>query len=382
MFFIFMLFIISSNGTQKDILTNSGVSISGVTLSWETDQNLDDLIKRIDNQELVVEEETNEWEEELQISQEVTTTDVNSWEYEKGLISSEVVAKDVKDEKWFFARLFGKDDEEDRGEDKDTTQTWTTSTGTISWESNDNNDDTESTTQEIVTVSDTKDSETPKEATYVQVRNSKDTNSSSNMIKNSSWASKKTYVDPTIMYPGTDLETKIGNSYEIGVTTLKLNNKNFDTTLAYLHKGETVTQLTSENEYGCFQIEVGTTSQLGYVCKKYLTMPSQDQWTQIAENTQKGTVVKETNKVLVEQTRAIPAITTTVWSYYKIALDNTSFFDVILERFILDKWDVLKQVSNPDPATGCVSMKVVGTTTWKNDGKVVGICSPDMVTAL
>ena len=79
----------------------------------------------------------------------------------------------------------------------------------------------------------------------------------------------KFHTDNSTSYPGEKLQTKIGNTYELAVYSLKINNKNFTQTLWYIHSWERVIQLTQENEKGCFLAQVEKNNIQGYVCKKW-----------------------------------------------------------------------------------------------------------------
>jgi hypothetical protein len=39
-------------------------------------------------------------------------------------------------------------------------------------------------------------------------------------------------------------------------------------------------------------------------------------------------------------------------------------------------------VSHSDAKTGCVEMKVIGTSTEEHDGKIINICSADLLLAV
>jgi hypothetical protein len=150
---------------------------------------------------------------------------------------------------------------------------------------------------------------------------------------------------------------------------LKLNNKSFNTTLGYMKKWVVVKQLTKENSYGCFQIRVVSTGSIWYVCKKYLTNVS-------------VSIPKDTSETTIQEDTIIPVVFTAIGSYYKIAMESPAFFDDSFERFTLAKWDFLRQVSHWDSKTGCVGMKVIGTSTEEHDGKIIDICSADLVVAV
>lgn len=367
-----MLFIISSSDPQRSKLVGTGIISTWTTLSGETDKNLDSLMKIIDsekNNELV--EENQEAKETMQdqASSENDIIKSSSWTID----SKEEVSQWDKNEKWFFARLFGRDEQEDASEtsekvDTDATMTWSQE------DSSDTSIDQSNTSTWSTIITD---------KVTVKEDEDNDISSDTNIVKSTTNDTNTLYKDAVSIYPGSNLKTQIWKSYEIGVTMLKLNNKNFNKTLALMNKWDVVTQLTQENKYGCFEVEVSMTQQKWYVCKKYLSEVS-DLNTSTLNQEENATIqtVQEQTWAVVKKKDIIPTITTPVGSYYKIAISNSSFFDVILERFTLSKWDILKQVSNANENNWCVDMKVVGTNSGEHDGKIVSICSPDMVRSI
>lgn len=342
-------------------------------MSWETDRNLDDLIKLIDNEEIVedtIQSETqqnndspSDWE-----SNENEWENIESWDDENSIQGPELenseVSQEEPKERWFFARLFWRDQQDEEVDTQDT-MTWSSSTGiTSSWVVT--NESQNAVQDKLNITGDLNDTS----ITWDKIRTSYD----KNIVKSTSEDQIKIYVDPTKSYPGENIQTAVGKIYSVWVTNLRLNNKYFDTTLAYMKEGERVQQLTNENSYGCFQVEVIRTWKQWYVCKKYLT----DETSEVSLTVEKNNI-KENDQTSKTMSSPVAVLNTPVGSYYKIALENTNFFDVVLERFTLDKWDVLKQVASADKKTGCVEMKVVGSSTWMHDGKSVSICSPDMV---
>jgi len=347
-----MLFIISSNDTQRLSPSWSWAINEEITSSGETDRNLEELMRLIDDEEIQESEEVEE--ENVDNTQEQAQENVSDNQ------ESDIVEED-QEETGFFARLFGRDNEDSEANET-TSQSWATS-----WETNDEiniQDDTEESMLEVDTVSTTTSTKNTSNVSNIDY--------DANIIKSSSQNTAKKYVDENIDLPGISLETAVGNQYQIWVQMLKLNNKNFTQKIALMKKGDIVTQLTPENEFWCFRVNVTSIDKTGYVCKKYLSLVD----TSDSENIQVAEVADTSVKTEEE---IVPAITTQTWSYYKIAIENTSFFDVVLERFTLDEWDILRQTSLADKDTGCVDMKVVGTSTWQHDGKIVAICSPDMV---
>ena len=372
-FFIFMLFIISSNDPQRVNLTSSWTVASWQTQSWWVDQNLDELMKLIDNENIQDVKSSLQWKDNIKekveaevISNSNTYTDVKliDWENNDWLTVSieERDENNIKEnKKWFFARLFGKNDFKE-GAIEDKSMSWSeiieAETVIIQQENSESND--------LITSEDNFDS-------------------SSNIIKVSSDTNTDIHVDKKVIYPGGNLQTQIWKTYEIRVEMLKLNNKYFTQTIELMNRGDRVKQISDENQYGCFQVEVLTTGSNGYVCKKYLTEENTVSTNDIVTTAQESVSIdfeQDIDKKEDTVTEFVPEISTKIGSYYKIAIDNTSFFDVILERFVLQKGDVLKQISNADSKTWCVSMKVVWTTTGEHDWETVAICSPDMVVSI
>ncbi len=361
-----MLFIISSNDPKKAGLTSTGMVSSWETLSWSADKNLDELMKLIDDEE--IDEATEVKQNEEVIVSEVETdpkeidTQTASWDI---VVSDEQDTVQQEEKRGFFARLFWKDDEQ---VDQDSQET-------MSWSEN---------IEAEVVVSPTTDVKSSPESTKIPVSWNEDFSSDSNIVKTSSNTISAQKVESEIVYPGENIVTSVGKNYEIWVEMLKLNNKTFTKTLAYMNRWDVVTQLSQENSYGCFEVQVQSTGAQWYVCKKYLAdtdkeILAQESGATMQVPTTENIDAEDSEKELV---KSVPAISTEIGSYYKITVPSPSFFDVILERFTLESGDILKQTSYADPETGCVSMKVVGTSTWERDGEIVSICSPDMVVAI
>ena len=214
-----MLFIISSN--NKEPQDNNSGSLLEATQTGITQENLDSLIEKID-----VEEEDTTSEEDTDISEDTT--------------SDEVSMEDEKE--WFFSKLFSKKE----------TQTGSEDTTADKWDVVVQKDDSGN----LIKVSEQKEVSM---ATQNAVAN---------------------YAPEILIqeqeYPGINLETAIGKEFEVGVHSLKLNNKYFNETLGYMMQGDSLKQLSVENAYGCFQVEVlnakntENNGKTWYVCKKYL----------------------------------------------------------------------------------------------------------------
>ena len=71
--------------------------------------------------------------------------------------------------------------------------------------------------------------------------------------------------------------TSIGDVHSVAPAELKINNASFDTVITKVKAGDTVEQVSAENQYGCFKVRIMTSSlstndigKVGYACKKYL----------------------------------------------------------------------------------------------------------------
>jgi len=187
------------------------------------------------------------------------------------------------------------------------------------------------------------------------------------------------YLSPTASYarlqkmyglPGKSLLTEVGKEFQVGVTSLKLNDKTFTKKLAYLKQGDVVEQLTAENTYGCFQVKIvssaisGNEGKIGYVCKKYLKDVS-------ANSDQQDSYV-------APSTPSSQGYTTSVGSYFTITSDDTIASAPITGNLVLQKGDIVKQLSVVD-TLGCFSARVVGENVERNLGKLGIICSSMVV---
>jgi len=344
LFFVFMLFIISSNNPQWENNSVTWSVSTWSTASWELDQNIDDLMKLInDDNSLQSESEAASW---IQWEVEIET---ESWSLDADVNENIEEEANDSEEKWFFARLFWRDETDDN--DQSSTQ----SGSTLSWilinDNQENNQDSD-VVDENELISDM--------STNLGAQVWKN----ANIVKsNSAWSSKM-YIDRQIVYPGLNLETAIWNTYEIWVTALKLNNKSFNQTLWYMKKWQKVTQLTSENSYGCFQVEVLSTWKKWYVCKKYLEKSSQ--W--------------NVQEELDNSTDYSAEIQTAVGSYYKVE----QWFEsekVDTQSTSLTKEDILRQETLATDSKPCVDMKIVGSNVYENTWKIVRICNLNNIAA-
>lgn len=125
--------------------------------------------------------------------------------------------------------------------------------------------------------------------------------------------------------PGVNLETKIGNTYAVAVHSLKLNNKYFNETLGYLMKGDTLRQITPENSYGCFAVEVLESSHAtnsgkkGFVCKKWL---------------------EESSNVVVDEVVVVPVDS-------EIGTVLLAQEDTMIDGYQISSGDIVDQLSSP-----------------------------------
>ncbi|MCD5375096.1 hypothetical protein LR010_01425, partial [Candidatus Gracilibacteria bacterium] len=165
------------------------------------------------------------------------------------------------------------------------------------------------------------------------------------------------------MYPGINLETQVGMELEIGVHSLKLNNKYFNETLGYLMKGDSLTQLTQENNFGCFQVEVTNSTyshnvgKTGYVCKKYLQAP---------EQTKNNTIVED-----IIETNIGSTISTEIGDFIVVEKDN-----VMLGGSLLEKGAFIDKFS--DTVNECFVAHVYKSINPANQGKVGVVCETNL----
>ena len=326
-FFIFMLFVISSSDSSKSISNSWALSLSWVSVDWKEakDSGLQELVDKIN-------------------------TDEGTWAISE-VASSEIVAgkqEDVKNEPWFLSRIFSRKWKEDTWDDM-------SNSGSISKDEessvNENEEDISNTTvsqklEENLIVESTSTSKN------TQVRNLK----KGNRWKKVDYAMAKKYA-PEVLglnLPGVNLNTKVWNNYEIWVHSLKINNKNFTRKLGYLMKGDVITQLTPANSYGCFQMQVLSSSistsngKTWYVCKKYLSETSKTPHMQATHDVKEEVIAD----VIVEHPTKIGDIIT-------VEKDNIPLADIILTP-----WDVLDQMSDTDE-NGCFTTRVhMSVNTW------------------
>ncbi len=370
LFFLFMLFIISSN--ENTPTKNSSWSSIEVSETKEAQENLDSLV------EMINEDETGSWV----------------------LISDETMMKedDNKKKKSLFGFLFGKSSKEPQepsssdeieqtneeniseilSDEVDTEKSESLLSKIFTRKGQDDSDepDEEESTQsgEIMVVKENKvsvDRDTLIWAAWSSnVSNTKNVMKASGVKHSIAYADIRKYAPEVLgessMYPWINLETKIGKSFEIGVHSLKLNNKYFNETLAYIMRGDTVKQLTEENKYGCFEVEI-TQSVLDanqgkkwYVCKKYLQdIPS-------SEDTSEE--VLSDNDTNVNESIVI---TTKIWDLIEVKKDG-----VVVGDAILSKGDLIDQMTSG--GSECFTGRVYQSNTAEIMGVVGLVCAANL----
>lgn len=356
-----MLFVISSNDADKKDVTEVNVQSGAIVVdSSDVTENVDvleDMLGDDEKQEveIIAEDEDNTEEKQWFFSKlfgsskdkqeesnevENQTEDKNDENENKDIVEVEVETEGQEKEKqWFFSKIFKKDDPSD-------------------------NINNQNTSREDANL----------------VKNTWSDQSSDNDIANiSKYAPEVLKTD--IVYPGINLETQPGKKFEVGVHSLKLNNKYFNETLAYMLKGDIVRQITSENAYGCFEVELMTSAlkknigKTGYVCKKYLQDLQDDSIDQSniveenkAENTESTNESEDTQEN--ETSKNIPK--TNIGDIIKIQKPKAVFGDITLIA-----GDCVDQMTEIDEQ-GCFMAHVYQTSIQDSIGKVGRICVSDI----
>lgn len=403
-----MLFLISSN--QKADAPETPSSGSGNTVVSESG-SIQELVNKIEAEEKIKQEEKREekdsqensekqeaemasgsWDTSQKhsegfwsfLTKERETTKIedkedtehkeNKWEEGSGVIIEEIEKSQTgstleeKNEKagfWsFLTRSKREDISDEQKEDEELTASWLTIQNETQTQEN------KSSSQETVSSTTIPAQNNASGGNYV-----KSTQGNTSYYRDS--ASKNIQKTQSQNWPGVDLTTAIGKSYQVGVYSLKLNNATFSQTLGYLMQGDYLTQLTSENSYGCFQVRVdyaqhisaGTT---GYVCKKYLSdslpsidMQTQEEWKDSKEvNDQPSQEITST-----ENTFPITHIGET------LEVETSLIFDGVT----LMQGDILDQMTEAD-TRGCFTARVFQTSTAASLGQVVkNICYIDIL---
>lgn len=164
----------------------------------------------------------------------------------------------------------------------------------------------------------------------------------------------------------------IWSQYKVSVHALKLNNKYFNETLWYLHNGDMLTQLSSENMYGCFLAEHLTDAwekKEWYVCRKYLEYISddtQDEANLVGKNEENNEIVQLEYDNFKE---------TFIWDMIILEKEQYDY-----EGKALFSWDIINQWSQLDEF-GCFYGSVVYThPLWYPElvWKLIHICQKDI----
>lgn len=340
-FFVFMLFLISSNNSKNTPATLTGV-VS--TNSWEED--LDTLVEKLDDAEML----TGSMDAEME---------TQSWALQEGKRLS------------LFERFFGKKNPKENKEPRDQEQI----------KDQEKISDIESNTQDDKNEVSSEEKSLP-ETTTVEI--TKPGNSSVwNLVKD-------TLVEPltpSVKKPSSIDQTtgsvnipqgKIGDVYKVAVKSLRLNNLYFSRTLWYLNQGDTLKQKGNQNSNGCFEAEVlsaqnsDNLGKVGYVCQKYLTPSSQTSPENTDENQtgmQEGTTPK--NTVLPDLSR-----------YPKTQIGDIITLEksgsIILKEYTdLATGDQVDQMTNID-AMGCFIAHVYHSSLHTSKDMVGKICLQDI----
>lgn len=394
LFFLFMLFVISSN--DGNITDTHSWAIIGLMDTGATQENLDSLVGMIDNDdvssELLKEVEENIIEEAT-IGEEVISGEVSLKEKKKGFFSFLGFGKNKEEETEdpvgvIEEEIKEKNDEEvsEKADEKETEENNEETEDVEAQEEIDENKEEKQgffsrifsreenaedvkVQEEIVTS--TWDIDTQVKWDIVNPRDqliglawTEDVNVSVNMMKKSETIQEWTYADTQEyssqafknMYPGMNLETQIGKSFEVGVHALKLNNKYFNKTLGYVARGDVLTQLTSENSYGCFQVEVVSSQQTWYVCKKYL------------QNTTQNTGV--TINTTVEKVEVVDAVIVNTQIGDLIMIEQEG---VMMWAMVLQIGDIIDQMSQGDE-NGCFIAHVYSSSSTERQGQTGWVC--------
>ena len=237
-----MLFIISSNNPTE--IENTVNSEDNQTL---TERDIvDELISRLEDEDGSDQDDIYE-----QLEQLVEEDDA------------------VQENKWFFARLFNRSD--DASEVSDENNNWEL------WEEALWNTDSNSEEANSGTLQDADDVNAWSHQATVFF----DSQQSSNQQHLSKWASTNAhwvhFIHPaqqSVSDYVIDYDFEDGDMYSVNTHSLRLNNKEFTTTLWFLLEGDVLQQLSAKNYYGCFLVEVleSTTAlwMKWYVCDRYV----------------------------------------------------------------------------------------------------------------
>ena len=377
LFFLFMLFVISSNNGTKNEATVTGSSVIS-DISHSGAEDLDTLVKMIDE-----EESTKEALEEVDVLPEIVEEEKEKWGIfsflgwwkDKNNMKADNDVEETNNEELLEREDDSIDEDKIVGEvlsetsivkeelNKEVVTIIDTDTGAISegkqgffsklfWK-----DEEEKVTEEWI-VKFITESDGTQEQWESLVKETWGT-----LISTTSYANIKKYAPEVLAisdYPGVNLKTEIGKDFEIWVHSLKLNNAYFNETLAYMKRGDRVKQLTNENVHGCFMIEILDANnenniwKTGYVCKKYLQ--------------EKGEYVIE-EKIAVEKVFPV----SNIGDLITIEVPSVTFG----EGIVLIKWDIIDQASATD-SEGCFDAHVLSSQNIQYIVPVGNICYSDI----
>ena len=310
LFFLFMLFIISSNNPERIIQDTNGDEQSS-TQGDELDI-VDELIERLENEASEQDQENTQSEME------------DSWDTEDQALEWQ--------RQWFFSSLFNfrRDSQED--------------TDVVEDES-----DLDSANQSIEneTESDISEwgNETSENITTTIYNEWWQTSFGHLSVwqyqinTSSSWvASQKNRENNT-----SGDHQAIGSRFQVATHSLRLNNKYFTETIWYLMKWDELVQLTEKNSYGCFMVDVVSSHTAqdiqGYVCEKYLEI--------LDEVSHRETAPMNND---IETTVLVPD--TVIWDLISITSPQ---FDI--DNLALFSWDMIEQLSELD-SYGCFTWRI------------------------
>lgn len=387
LFFLFMLFVISTN--QKAPSPVDTVSSGSVVA--EDDLDTDELDNLVDKA--------------LEDDQDTQTGSLSTG---SGSTASGATLTEEEAKSW-FSGLFG-------GSDDESSETESTQTGSV--ESGTGSVETPTENQETVKPDDTwkdgdkgdknKGDKGNKESVVVS-SNTAGLSKNTPYIKpvESQYKFKMVDSKPTKKHrnlPGINLETKVGKNYEVGVHSLKLNNRYFNQTLAYMMEGDVVQQI-SEAKNGIFKVQILKSSiarnvgKQGFVSKKYLrdtnyqggqveiSTPSEDtamtdtyttQPSNTSNNSNTSTVNNNSNTTNNNTTTSSqePVVTTTqndTVEYFNPTSAMTLKDAAGNEVTLMGQSDVLRK-TGPENANGCFQVRIVGSNYCDNHGKVGYVC--------
>ena len=155
--------------------------------------------------------------------------------------------------------------------------------------------------------------------------------------------------------PWINLKTAIGNTYKLGVPGLKLNNAHFNQSFGIMKKGDVVRQMTHENKYGCFKVEVLSgkiAGKNGYVCKKWF----------MAHKAPVKHVVRNVVSTKIGDIHSVAAT--------QLKLNNKAFNTALT---VMNKGDKLEQIGNEN-THGCFQVRILTSKVANDIGKVGYVC--------